>query len=204
MLFYDITSAIFDYRVLRLADAAHPTAGALTGYYALYYLCMHSVGLLISVLGTTPLLRLVGIRASLFVFPVLTIVILLISYFFPYAGVLFVMLVLLRALNYGLNHPTREALYIPTTKDIKFKAKAWTDAFGSRVAKGTGSVFNKLSNTMVPHTALLMSTVLNTSMAVCWILIVYFLGKTLHEAIQKNRVIGHSGNGGVATKPNKA
>ncbi len=190
ILFYDISIAIFDYRVLRLADATYKTAGSLTGYYALYYMLMHGIGLLISLLGTTPMQRILGIRFSLFVFPVLSTILLFSAYFLPYAGALFIILVLLRAFNYGLNHPTREILYIPTTKAIKFKAKAWADAFGSRIAKGTGSVFNKVANSMAPSTAVFASSCLTISLNFVWLVVVYFLGKTLQEAIKNKRVIG--------------
>jgi AAA family ATP:ADP antiporter len=33
-------------------------------------------------------------------------------------------------------------LYIPTTKDVKFKAKSWIDMFGGRAAKSVGSMIN--------------------------------------------------------------
>ena len=193
VLFYDITIAIFDYRVLRLADATHKTAGSLTGYYALYYMCMHGIGLLISLLGTTPLQRILGVRFSLFIFPVLSIGLLISAYFLPYANSLFIILVLLRAFNYGLNHPTREVLYIPTTKAIKFKAKAWADAFGSRIAKGTGSAFNKVANSMSTSSAAIAGTGFMISLNLIWLVVVYFLGKTLQTAIDNKKVIGNNG-----------
>jgi len=193
VLFYDIMSSIFDYRVLRMADAANPTAGGLAAYYALYYLCMHASGFFISLFGTMPIQRLIGVRASLFIFPLLSIVLILSAYFLPYAKVLFVVLVLLRALNYAFNHPTREVLYIPTTKDIKFKAKAWTDAFGSRIAKGTGSLFNKAANSLSSNMAILASTGINTGLALIWLTVVYFLGKRFQEATSRKQVIGNNG-----------
>jgi AAA family ATP:ADP antiporter len=194
VIFYDIMVAIFDYRVLRLADVTYKTAGSLAAYWALYYMFMNMIGVVISLFGTTPMQRILGLRISLFVFPLLCGILLIISYFFPFAGVLFVILVLMRALNYGLNHPTREVLYVPTTKDIKFKAKAWTEAYGSRVAKGTGSVFNKITNVMTPSFAIIASTSFNLSLVVIWLIVVYFLGKTLQESIDTKTVIGYEGD----------
>ncbi len=194
VLFYEIIIVIFDYRVLRAADAVNPTAGSLTAYYALYYLLMNLVGLVISIFGTTPILRLLGIRFSLFIFPVLCVIILLITFAFPYTSVFFAALVVLRALNYALNHPTREILYIPTLKAIKFKAKAWTDAFGSRIAKGCGSVFNLSLKQVAPSMALFASMFLSLGLTSIWLVVVFFLGKTLQNAIDNKTVIGKEDN----------
>ena len=42
------------------------------------------------------------------------------------------------ALNYSLNQSAREALYTPTTRDVKYKAKAFIDMFAMRFAKTLG------------------------------------------------------------------
>jgi AAA family ATP:ADP antiporter len=190
VLFYEIMIVIFDYRVLVTADATYTTAGELTAYYALYYFCMHGIGLLVSAFGTVPLQRYVSPRILLFLFPLFSLGLLGLSYVFPTSEMFFIILVLLRSLNYAFNHPTREILYIPTTKGIKFKAKAWTDAFGSRVAKGCGSAFNMLIKTATPATALLASTVFSSSLLCIWLVVVFFIGRTMQQAISKGIVIG--------------
>ena len=142
-LFHDMIMAIFDFVVLFAADKDHDTAGKLAIFYASYFFMMHFVGLFISILGTTPLQRLLGNRVSLLVYPSLSMLLVVVSYLFPSAQMFLVVVIILRAANYGLNHPIREVLYIPTTKEIKFKCKAWSDAFGTRLAKGSSSMFYK-------------------------------------------------------------
>ena len=188
--FYEIMIVIFDWRVALHADATMQTVGEMTGYYAFYYFLMNLIGLAISFFGTTPLLRLVGIRFALLLFPLMCMSILFITYFFPTPSMFFAALVILRSFNYALNHPTREVLYIPTTKDIKFKAKTWTDAFGSRIAKSVGSIFNASLKGASPAFALLSSLSLSFGLTSLWVIIVYFLGKTLQDAIDNKRVIG--------------
>ena len=162
----------------------------MTAYYAFYYFLLNVIGLGISFFGTTPLLRVIGTRLSLFIFPVMCLAMLIVTYLFPTASVFFAVLVALRALNYSFNHPTREVLYIPTTKDIKFKAKTWTDAFGSRIAKSFGSVFNVSLKGATPAFALLSSLALSFGLTFLWVILVYFLGKTLQNAIDTKQVIG--------------
>ena len=76
------------------------------------------------------------------------------------------------------------------TKNIKFKAKAWTDAFGSRLAKGTGAFFTILMKRATPLYALFISTALSSSLLIAWIVVVFFIGKTMQEAIARGKVIG--------------
>ncbi len=195
VMFYDTIIVILDYYVALLAHDSHPSIGGMTGFYARYYFLMNLIGLAIAFLGTTPMLRIFSIRYSLFVFPVLCFIILFFPFMFPYSWILTGTLIGLRALNYALNHPTREALYIPTTNDIKFKAKTWSDAFGSRIAKGTGSLINKMSSKYLGKSmALAASMGLSLGLTSIWIIVTYFLGRTLQNALDKKLVIGEDKN----------
>lgn len=193
VVFYEIIIVMVDYYVTLQAHAAHPTVSGMTGFYAQYYFLMNLIGLGIAFLGTTPMLRLFGIRYSLFVFPVLCLIILTVPFLCPVPMVLTATLIGLRALNYALNHPTREALYIPTTHAIKFKAKTWTDAFGSRIAKSTGSAINLSLNALEKSAALMSSIALSLGLTTVWIVVTYFLGRTLQNALDKKLVIGENG-----------
>ena len=132
---------------------------------------------------------------SLFVFPIICLILLTATMICPASWVLVGTLIGLRAFNYALNHPTREVLYIPTTKAIKFKAKGWTDAFGSRIAKSIGSVFNLSIKNIPPAMGLMLSVSLSLGLTSLWLIIIYFLGKTLQQAIDQKKVIGDVADG---------
>lgn len=192
VVFYEVIIVMVDYYVALQAHDAHPTVSGMTGFYAQYYFFMNLIGLGIAFLGTTPMLRIFGIRYSLFVFPLLCLMILTVPFLFPIPWILTATLIGLRALNYALNHPTREALYIPTTNAIKFKAKTWTDAFGSRIAKSTGSVINLSLGVLDKSVALMSSISLSIGLTTLWIVVTYFLGRTLQNALDKKLVIGEN------------
>ena len=187
---YDTIMVIFDYYLQLQVDKTSSSISGMTSYYALYYLMMNSIGLVITLLGTTPILRTLGIRLSLFIFPVFCLFSLFVVLLFPATWILFGVAVGLRAINYAFNHPTREILYIPTTKAIKFKAKAWTDAFGSRVAKSSGSYLNLSMNVLKPAQALFASMGICVGLTGGWIVVTYFLGRYLQKALDNNLVIG--------------
>jgi AAA family ATP:ADP antiporter len=191
VIFYEVIVVIFDFRFLLAADAASTSACGLALSYASYYIIMNSIGLFFVVFGTTPILRILGIRATLFVFPIIIVGMLIVTLFFPYTTVFFWVLVLLRALNYAFNHPTKEVLYIPTPKNIKFKAKAWIDGFGSRISKGTGSIFNLAVKGGASQSLIIFTSILfSLGLATAWIVVVFFLGKVLQNAISNKKVIG--------------
>lgn len=190
IVFYEIMIVILDFRVAMTADTAYKTASGLTGYYALYYLLMNSFGLVVTIFGTTPILKLVGIRTTLIIFPIISAILIFTTYLYPTAGTFFIVLVLLRAIDYAFNHPTREILYIPTTKSVKFKAKAWNDAFGTRFAKSTGSTLNLFLRKLSTNLSLTISTIVIMGMISAWFAVVIFLGKVVHETISNKEIIG--------------
>ncbi len=190
VFFYEVTIVIFDYVVLLSADASHATTGSLTAFFASYYFIMNLVGLFITLFGTTPILRIFGINKALFIFPACSIFLIIMTIIYPTTDMLFIALVFLRSLNYALNHPTREILYIPTTKAIKFKAKAWTDAFGGRISKGVGSFLNISMKKMAPLSFLYTNLFISLGLMGGWLVIVLFLGRTLKRVIANKEVIG--------------
>jgi len=189
-LFYDVVMTIVEFYVITAADDAYSTVGQLVIYYAAYFLTMHVCGFIVSMFITTPLQRLLSNRTMLLIFPFLCMVLIITIFLYPSADTLFMVGALLRGANYGLNHPTREVLYIPTTKEIKFKSKAWSDAFGSRMAKGSASLFFKEINLFAPGASFLINNVFMLSITSVWLIVAYFLGRTLQHALNHKLVIG--------------
>jgi AAA family ATP:ADP antiporter len=190
VIFCEIIVVIFDFWMALYADKTYNSVGQMTEFYASYYLIYNVIGLAITLLGTTPILRILGLRAALFAFPIVCIGLFISAFLSPTAAMFYWIIVALRAFNYALNHPTREVLYIPTTKNVKYKAKTWTDAFGTRIAKSMGSGFNVLVKGLPPSFALYVSLTFSLGLASFWIIIAYFLGKTLQNAIDQQKVIG--------------
>jgi ATP/ADP translocase len=99
--------------------------------------------------------------------------------------------VILKAVNYAFAWPVRESLYIPTVKSIKFKSKAWIDAFGSKVAKSSGSTFNILMTRFEAMSmAIPIYSAFFASVVFFWFGVAYFLGRRFDQAVADNEVIG--------------
>merc|ERR1711879_806154 len=46
-----------------------------------------------------------------------------------------IVLVFVNVVQYALNGPSREMLYVRCTKDVKYKAKSWADMYGNIMQK---------------------------------------------------------------------
>jgi AAA family ATP:ADP antiporter len=197
-LFYDVVMTIIEFYVMTTADEANDTAGKVVIFYAAYFLTMHICGFIISMCFTTPFQRIFSNRTMQLMFPALCMGCVVAVFLYPSAETLFIVAALLRGANYGLNHPIREMLYIPTTKEIKFKSKAWTDAFGTRMAKGGASLFYKNVCTYTPAFSHLLTNGLMFSVTAVWLIVSYFLGRTFQHALDKQLIIGETAEDAAA------
>lgn len=80
------------------------------------------------------------------IFPSLLLSAVVLANLVPSLWVLFFIVSILKASAYSLNDPVKELLYQPTSVPIKYKAKAWIDVFGSRLAKAGGSFISHLAH----------------------------------------------------------
>ena len=109
----------------------------------------------------------------------------------------FALMVGSKAINYALNGPALKQLYIPTTSDVRFKAQAWIETFGSRASKEAGSLFNMLLRPMqsifgaVAGRAnyLTLSGAIGFPLLVLWFAIAVYLGRNFRKAIDEKKVI---------------
>jgi AAA family ATP:ADP antiporter len=97
-------------------------------------------------------------------------------------------MIIAKGLGYAINNPTKEIMYIPTSKDVKFKSKGWIDMFGSRSAKGAGST---VTNTFKHNIADLMvyGTFISLGLTAIWILAALFVGTKNRQLIRDNKII---------------
>ena len=104
---------------------------------------------------------------------------------------LFALMVGSKAINYALNGPALKQLYIPTTSEVKFKAQAWIETFGSRSSKQAGSAFNMtlgplqtaFGATLGRYYYLALSGILCFPLLGLWFVIALFLGNSFKKAL---------------------
>jgi AAA family ATP:ADP antiporter len=115
----------------------------------------------------------------------------------PGLSVIFWIMVLAKGFNYALNQPSIQQLYIPTSKDSRYKAKAWSDMFGSRSAKAMGSTINATKKKFVSAIGpidgairfLRISSYISLVLVVVWFIIAPILGRVCKRAVDKDETV---------------
>jgi AAA family ATP:ADP antiporter len=198
IFFYEVINVVLSYQRLVLLDTGAKDVAELSCSLLEQMFYVHVFGLLIALFGTTYLLRKYGERKCLLFVPVSIGV--LIAIFMAFGAwhfhVLTSVFVLMRSIHYAISYPVREALYVPTLKEIKFKSKSWIDSFGQKFAKSFGSTFNKIAESVfvrygasafVSLEAAFFATLIGS-----WILVAYFIGRRYSQVVKDNEIIGLS------------
>lgn len=191
VFFYESLNVILNYqRIYLLKNAATSMAG-FTGAMFLQRFWMHWYGFLLSFFGVRILLRRFGERVCLLLVPFLVMFLLIYFMFFQTPTSILYVFVGLGSINYSFSHPLRESLYIPTMKDMKFKAKSWIDTFGTKFSKGVGSIFVDFAQVALPGSVAFYAiySVFFSVLIGMWFVTSYLLGKRYERAVKHNEII---------------
>ncbi|MBM3811329.1 MAG: translocase [Acidimicrobiia bacterium] len=111
-----------------------PFIGEFVGGFFGY---VNLLGFLIQTFLVSRLFKWIGVRGALFILPFIALGGYGILAFFPVLTIVLVAKVLENSTDYSLNNTVRHALYLPTSRDAKYKAKAATDTFFVRAGDMT-------------------------------------------------------------------
>ncbi len=211
--FYEIIVTVFDYYFKIMAEAQILDKAEKLAFFGAYGSFANLATFLCLVFGISNIQRKLGLTVSLTLMPLLVGCAVAVFNFYPHLQALFWLMVSAKAINYALNQPSMKQLYIPTTKDVRYKAQAWIETFGSRGSKATGSLLNEQhKNVLISNgpawadPAYSKAHMFGTEdvgsfwyMAMCsylfvgliglWIIVALFLGRTYQKAIDENKVV---------------
>jgi ATP:ADP antiporter, AAA family len=146
------------------------------------------VAILSYLLGISRVGRRLGVKLSLMAMPVLLGGISVLLGSSKSILIACVAVIVSRAINYVFYQPTKEQLYIPTSKDAKYKSKAFIDSFGSRTSKAAGSLINSVKF-YFPAIFPLISMGSSVVLCLVWIVISISLGKKYEKAVENNELV---------------
>ncbi len=188
---FEVISIIFDYQMhILMAIETNNNVTDMSSFMLLYTGAFQLLSFVLAGFGTRRLIQKFGLRTCLLITPLFLILLALCPVIYPRLATIFVVMVFIRALNYGFNHPVKEILYVPTVKDIQFKSKAWIDSFGRVASKGAGSSLNMIAVFGAPYICLLLESAFSIGLSVIWIGIALLVGKRYNKALAQNEVIG--------------
>jgi AAA family ATP:ADP antiporter len=100
--------------------------------YGAFFGWVNFVGLVIQAFLVSRFMKYLGVRGSLFVGPIMSLVTYGTTAVQPVLSIVRVMKIGENSTDYSLNNTVRQALFLPTSREVKYKAKAAIDTFFAR------------------------------------------------------------------------
>lgn len=192
--FYEIAGTIVDYMMKSQAIEAGLN---FAKFQSTYGTAVNVLSFLLALLGTSALMRTFGIRICLMVYP-LSFAIMLTGLFFVYqsgmatptqlAWAAMAVMIVVKGASYAVNNPIKEMMYIPTSKDAKFKAKGIIDMLGGRAAKGTGSQINNMLKGSM-DALFLYGSLIGLGIIGVWIVAAIYVGNKNKQLVDSGKII---------------
>lgn len=187
---YEFIVTLIDYHFKQTVFASFSTEGAASTYLSQYAWKVGVVATLSVLFGINNIQRRLGMIASLILLPILVGgAVLLISYYPEALHISLWIMVFSKAINYALNQPTIKQLYIPTSRDTKYKAQAWIDMFGSRGSKSVASCVNGTRGILGIPLFLAIISVSSMGLIAVWMMLALYIAKTYNKAIADETVV---------------
>jgi AAA family ATP:ADP antiporter len=99
------------------------------GFYGNFFTMVNLVALLIQAFVVSRVLKYFGVRTALMVLPIVALVGYTAMAFLPFLGLIRTAKIAENSLDYSLQNTARNALYLPTNREAKYKAKQAIDTF---------------------------------------------------------------------------
>ena len=133
------------------------------------------MGLVVQLLLVSRILKWFGLRVALFVLPLLALGGYTLLALAPIIGVIRTVKIAENSTDYSLQNTARQALFLPTSRDAKYKAKAAIDTFFVRAGDllSAGLVFVGSALALTPQ----KFAAVNVALVLGWILIVSILAR---------------------------
>mmetsp|Transcript_147267 Transcript_147267/g.260334 ORF Transcript_147267/g.260334 Transcript_147267/m.260334 type:complete len:622 (-) Transcript_147267:138-2003(-) len=141
-----VTRTILDYENAVLVKAANPDPNAQVAYFGRMTLIQNILIAIIALVGTRQLIELLNVAKVLVLLPIVSIsciAALCVDYKLLTSTVA---CILVSTVAYALNSPCKEILFVRTSRDIKYKAKSWSEMYGNNIMKILGAQVNLFVN----------------------------------------------------------
>lgn len=175
--------------VTDMAADAGPEAAqeqAIGSFYAIFYRNVNIAGLLIQLFLVSRIIKYIGIRWAVMILPVISLGVYSTIAFIPALGVIRWAKTAENSTDYSLNNTIRHALFLPTTREQKYKGKQVSDSWFHRA----GDVMSSL--TVLVGAALLgLSTtafaMTNLVLATIFLLVAWRIGASYKSLVETGR-----------------
>lgn len=156
------------------ADAA--VESFIGSFYADFFTIVNIAGLLLQLFIVSRILKYLGVRIALFILPVIALGGYIVAALFPILMAIRDVKIAENSTDYSLQNTVRQVLFLPTTREEKYKAKQAIDTFFQR----GGDVMSALT-VFVGSTVLALGVrgfaIINIVLVLGWLLIAFLIAR---------------------------
>jgi len=182
---YEVVGTVLELHMKIFAASALATGPAMQSFFFKYAIFANGVALTSLLLGAGAVGRKLGLSKTLLLLPFLMGLGVCVIWWVPELWVSLAVVVIIKGLNYALNQPAKEQLYIPTSRESKYKAKAWIDSFGSRLSKSVGSSVHMLRPVLQSFFVVVSSGICFGLIGI-WITAALFVAREHKKAVEED------------------
>lgn len=161
-------------------------------FYSQFFFAVNLVGLLVQLFVVSRVLKYFGVKVAVLVLPVVALFGYAILAFAPILALVRVVKIAENATDYSIQNTVRNVLFLPTSREQKYKAKQAIDSFFVRSGDVLSAVLVFVGTTMLGLSAMGFARV-NLVLAAIWLLIALAIGR---EYVRKSRAV----QAGAATR----
>jgi AAA family ATP:ADP antiporter len=132
-------STVLDFQFNAIVQKLYPAVDANTAFVSKLYIWISVASLVMMLFFIRPIHKYLGVVGGLLFLPITVVTGLVVFFFLPWPMILITLKSADKALNYSIHRVSKEMLYIPTSYEVKYKAKAVIDMFAYRLSKIVGS-----------------------------------------------------------------
>jgi len=180
---YEIVSTIMDFQFT--SSVEHFVSGSTDAHFSLVFAITNVSALIVQLFFTSFVMTRFGMHTALLILPVAALAGSTGFFLFPVLWTGSLLNTTDNAFSYSINQSAKEALYVPTTREEKYKAKAFIDMFVQRFAKAVAVVISLLLTArFASWSAIRWLSVVVAVILIVWILVARYAGRRFDEFAQ--------------------
>lgn len=181
---YEIVSTIMDFQWTRTVEAAIHQGTVTKAYFGSVYMVTNSVAVFVQFFLTSLVMRKFGVGVGLLFLPVAAFCGSTAFILFPVLMVGNALSVSDNGLNYSINQSSKEALYVPTPPEVKYRAKAFIDMFVMRLAKAFAVIINLVMYNAIGTGGARWLSLVSIAILLVWISQVRYAGRQFENIVR--------------------
>jgi len=145
-------------------------------FYSDFYSAVNLVGLLLQLFVVSRILKYFGVRVAILILPAIALLGYGVLAFVPVLSMIRLAKVAENSSDYSIQSTTRNVLFLPTTREEKYKAKQAIDSFFVRMGDVLSAAVVYVGTTLLPL-AVPQFAMVNMALVVVWLVLAVMIGR---------------------------